>query len=93
MTQQTDSAHTPLGRFWLRILLVQSLSWLGVLSLFSSNLVLAQTPDAVVLPTIKGLKSQRQLRQRKNLRLINFQAPAPAIPGKTKQKLSNICPS
>jgi len=76
MTQQTDSAHTPLGRFWLRILLVQSLSWLGVLS-FSSNLVLAQTsPDAVVLPTIKGLSSAAAAPA-ENLRLINFQALLP----------------
>ncbi len=51
MTQQTTSAHTPLRRFWLRhecmrfarSLLLQSLSCIGVLSLLSSNLVLAQT--------------------------------------------------
>ena len=56
MTQRTTSAHTPLHRFWLRrecvrfaqSLLVQSLSWIGVFSLLSSNLVLAQTsPDAL----------------------------------------------
>ena len=51
MTQRTD-AYIILRRFWLRSLL-QSLSCIGVVSLFSSNLVLAQTqiPDAVVVPT------------------------------------------
>lgn len=54
MTQRTTFAHTPLRRFWLRrecvrfaqSLLVQSLSGIGVFSLLSSNLVLAQTPPS-----------------------------------------------
>lgn len=56
MTQRTESAQTPLHCFWLRTLLLQSLSWIGVLSLLSSNLVLAQTspsPDAVVVPKLE----------------------------------------
>ena len=42
MTQRTDSAHTPLSRFWLRSLLLHSLSCIGIVSLLSGNLVLAQ---------------------------------------------------
>lgn len=51
MTHPTDT-YTSLRRFWLRSLLGH-LSCLGVLSLLSNNLVLAQTkiPDAVVVPT------------------------------------------
>lgn len=51
MTQPTDT-YTFLRRFWLRSLLGH-LSCIGVLSLLSNNLVLAQTkiPDAVVVPT------------------------------------------
>lgn len=60
MTQRTD-AYTPLRSLWLRsrsvglvqLLLLQSLSWIGVFSLFSSNSVLAQTESSidVVVPT------------------------------------------
>jgi len=60
MTQRTD-AYTLLRSLWLRsrsvglvqLVLLQSLSWIGVFSLFSSNLVLAQTESSidVVVPT------------------------------------------
>lgn len=60
MTQRTD-AYTPLRSLWLRsrsvglaqLLLLQSLSWIGGFSLFSSNSVLAQTESSidVVVPT------------------------------------------
>lgn len=60
MSKRIDSAHTPFSRFWLRLLLVQSTSWMGVLSLLSSNLVLAQTSalldTAAVVPTVKDSK-------------------------------------
>lgn len=42
MTQRTDSAHTSLSRFWLRSLLLHSISCIGIISLLSGNLVLAQ---------------------------------------------------
>lgn len=60
MTQRPN-AYTPLRSLWLRsrsvglaqLLLLQSLSWIGVFSLFSSNAVLAQTESSidVVVPT------------------------------------------
>ncbi len=52
MTHQT-TAHTFLRRFWLKLLLVQSLSWIGVLTLLTNNLVLAQTESSidVIIPT------------------------------------------
>ena len=59
-SQIPSSAHTPLHHFWLLSMLVQSLSWIGALSLLSGNLVLAQTSspaDAVVLPTVQDSKS------------------------------------
>lgn len=56
---QHSCVHTLLSHFWLRSLLVQSLSWLGVFSLLSSNLVLAQTsPDVVVAPAAVNSKPQ-----------------------------------
>lgn len=60
MTQRTD-AYTLLRSLWLRsrsvglaqLLVLQSLSWIGVFSLFNSNAVLAQTESSidVVVPT------------------------------------------
>lgn len=55
MTQQTQPVHRSLHRLRLQLLLVQSLSWLGVFSFLSSNSVLAQTSpslDAATEPTI-----------------------------------------
>ena len=81
MTQKTD-AHTPLYRFWLQPLLVQSLSWIGVLTFLSGNLVLAQTsPDANVLP--KGEDSKPQAIA------ASESAPAPIRLEKLMQKLSS----
>lgn len=42
MTQRTDFAHTSFSRFWLRSLLLHSISCIGIVSLLSGNLVLAQ---------------------------------------------------
>lgn len=42
MTQRTNFAHTPLSRFWLRSMLVKSISCIGIFSLLGSNLALAQ---------------------------------------------------
>lgn len=81
MTHKTD-AHTPSCRFWLQPLLVQSLSWIGVLTFLSGNLVLAQTsPDASVLP--KGEDSQSQAIA------ASESAPAPIRLEKLMQKLSS----
>lgn len=54
---QTD-VHTRLRCFWWPLLL-KSLSFIGVLSLLSSNLVLAQTeapPDVIILPNSENQK-------------------------------------
>lgn len=86
MTQRTDCAHKPLGSFRLRSLLVQSLSCLGVLSLLSSNLVLAQTspsPDAVVVPTVKDSKPKVADRG------VAKSAPSPARLARLRQRLSS----
>ena len=42
MTQRTNFAHTPLSRFWLRSVLLKSISCIGIFSLLGSNLALAQ---------------------------------------------------
>ena len=42
MTQRTNFAHTPLSRFWLRSVLLKSISFIGIFSLLGSNLALAQ---------------------------------------------------
>lgn len=92
MTQRTD-AHTPLRRFWLRSLLVQSLSWLGVLSLLSSNLVLAQTEtsiDAVVAPTIQDSKPPAAAAPVEKPAPVTYQsAPAPVRHEQPRLKVSN----
>lgn len=93
MTQRTNSDHKPLHRLWLQLLLVQGLSWLGVLSLLSSNLVLAQTspsPDAVVVPTIEDSKPPvvAAPRVEKSASSIPQSAPAPARLERLRQKLS-----
>ena len=90
-SQTPSSAHTLLGRFWRRTLLVQSLTWSGVFSLLGSNLVLAQTsplPDAVVLPTIEDSKPSAAPAPVKKFALTLQSAPAPAIPETLRQKLS-----
>jgi len=47
MTQRNNSAHTLLSRFWLHSLLFKSMSCIGVFSLLSGNLVLAQTESPI----------------------------------------------
>ncbi len=42
MTQRTNFTYTPLSRFWLRSVLLKSISCIGIFSLLGSNLVLAQ---------------------------------------------------
>ena len=53
MTQQATSVYILLRRFWMQLLLVQSLSWLSIVTLLSNNLVLAQTESSIdlVVPT------------------------------------------
>ncbi len=97
MTQRTNSDHKPLHRLWLQLLLVQGLSWLGVLSLLSSNLVLAQTspsPDAVVVPTIEDSKppvvAAPPVEKSEQPRPQVSDSPATARRERLRQKLSTV---
>ena len=80
MTQQTDPVDTPSSRFWLRTLLLQSLSWIGVLSYLSSGLVLAQTESSIdtIVPTIEAPKPPAAAKPvRKAASYTHRVAPAP----------------
>lgn len=108
MTQRTD-AYTPLRSLWLRsrsvglaqLLLLQSLSWLGVFSLLSSNAVLAQTESSidVVVPTttskppvVKSVPNPPQTTaapvRGERLRSRISTSPAPVRGERLRQKLS-----
>ena len=92
MTQQTDSVHTPSRRFWLQSLPLQSLSWLGVFSLLSSNLVLAQTPstDPVFVLTVEDSPPPVSVVPVKKAAPNKPQtAPAPARLTRLRQQLSS----
>lgn len=82
--------YTPLRRFWIR-LLVQSMSCIGVLSLLSSNMVLAQTeiPDAVVVPTKTESKSPAVPVGKPN---TSQTTPVPVRVERLRQKLAPTFP-
>lgn len=74
MTQQTAR------EFWGRTLLLQSLSWIGVLSYLSSGLVLAQTESSIdtIVPTIEAPKPPAAAKPvRKVASIAHRAAPAP----------------
>lgn len=81
------STHTPLHRFWLRSLLVQSLSWVGALSLLSGNLVLAQTSAAAEVEKSAADRPERLMQKlsltsepvRQKLQLQVSTPPAPQV--------------
>lgn len=104
MTQQTTFVYTLLRRFWMQSLLVQSLSWLSIVTLHSNNLVLAQTESSIdvvvptgtsrppVAPVVKSASNAPQIAPTlvkvERLRSKIFTSPAPVKVEKLRQKLS-----
>lgn len=95
MTKRTDSAHTPLRQsqpqsrspHFAQLLLAKSISCIGVFSILSSNLVLAQTETSidVIVPTTTTSTSapvRQTLRPKSS-------APAPARIQRLRQRLSS----
>ncbi|WP_250123731.1 peptidoglycan DD-metalloendopeptidase family protein [Chroococcidiopsis sp. CCMEE 29] len=104
MTQRTDFAHTILSRIWLRSLLVQSLSWIGVFSFLGGNLVLAQeaaidvivptnqdSPPAARLQRLKQkLHSNQTTVKQQQIRTRVASSPALVNSNPVKQKLDPV---
>lgn len=91
MTQRTDSVHTHLSCLWWSLLL-KSLSFIGVLSLLSSNLVLAQTeapPDVIIVPNSENQKPPTAATK-KSVTNTPQSAPIPVKRERARLQVSDI---